>query len=365
MSDLRPSRVALVGLGHRATTTYLPLVAAADGRVELVGVLDPDRAARARFLDAAGRPDAVQQAVDLDALLRDARPDVVIVASPDDLHAAQVETALRHGTDVFCEKPIGIGTADVSRVLHASRASDAALVVGHNLRFHDLHRAVKDVIDSGRVGRVTTVAMTYYLLPGHGESYLRRWHRTRARSGGLEVTKACHHLDLLTWWMDDVPVEVSGRTSREHYTSDRTPPDADIDDTVAAVVRYAGGGLAMYTLVGRADREGCSLHVQGTGGRVEVEWDAKAPPGSEHVVRVLTTGQAPSTLRIPVAPGRHGGADARMLRHHFDPWDPGAGNVAHAAVAVTVGEAITRSSRRGATVDISGTDAVAHLRGRP
>ncbi len=364
MSELPEGRdrVAVVGLGRRATTTYLPLVAP-DGMADLVGVLDPDPDARATFLAATDRPGAVQHATDLEALVAEAAPDVVVVASPDHAHAAQVETVLRFGVDVFCEKPVGVGIADVARVLRAAGASDARLAVGHNLRFHDLHRTVQEVLAAGRIGRVTSIAMTYFLLPGHGESYLRRWHRRRAASGGLEVTKSCHHLDLLTWWMADVPVEVTGTTSREHYGLDGVLPEADIDDTVTAAVRYAGGGLALYTLVGRADREGCSLQVQGTHGRLEAEWDAKAPPGGEHTVRLAETGRQPVTLRVPVTEGRHGGADARMLAHHFGPWDPGAGNVAHAAVAVTVGAAITRSGRTGTAVDISGTNAVQQLRG--
>ncbi|MFC8538537.1 Gfo/Idh/MocA family protein [Streptomyces sp. NPDC057249] len=363
MSDPRPDRVALLGLGRRALTTFLPLFTAEDGRTDLVAVLDPDAEARARFLDSAGRPDAAQYADDLAGLLGRTRPDLVILASPDHVHAAQIETALCHTVDVFCEKPLGIGGDDVSRVLRAVRASAARVVVGHNLRFHALHRAVKDAIDAGRVGRVTSVSMTYFLLPGHGESYFRRWHRRRDRSGGLEITKSCHHLDLLTWWMADVPVQVMGSASREHYGLEGEFADADIDDTVSAAVRYAGGGLAMYTLVGRADREGCSLQIQGTGGRIEAEWDAKAPPGAEHLVRVLPTGEPPANPRIPVEAGRHGGADARMLSHRFAPWNPGTGNVAHAAVAVTVGEAITRSSRGGRPIDISRTDAVRYLRG--
>jgi len=51
----------------------------------------------------------------------------------------------------------------------------------------------------------------------HGADYFRRWHRNKNNSGGLMVHKATHHFDLVNWWIDSHPVEVSAMGDLDFY----------------------------------------------------------------------------------------------------------------------------------------------------
>ena len=59
----------------------------------------------------------------------------------------------------------------------------------------------------GRLGRITSVDLNWYLDTYHGSSYFKRWNRRREMSGGLSIHKSTHHFDLVNWWIGQKPVE--------------------------------------------------------------------------------------------------------------------------------------------------------------
>ena len=75
---------------------------------------------------------------------------------------------------------------------------------------------------AGEIGKVTSVDFSWYLDTRHGADYFRRWHRLREKSGSLWVHKATHHFDLINWWLDADPVEVS-RTAASRTTARAGP----------------------------------------------------------------------------------------------------------------------------------------------
>ena len=76
---------------------------------------------------------------------------------------------------------------------------------------------LKETLLPGEIGQVTSVDFSWYLDTSHGADYFRRWHRLREKSGSLWVHKATHHFDLVNWWLDADPVEVSALASLNNY----------------------------------------------------------------------------------------------------------------------------------------------------
>ncbi|NUT91337.1 MAG: Gfo/Idh/MocA family oxidoreductase [Saccharothrix sp.] len=336
------TRYAVSGLGRRATTTYLPWFREHGGLVAVVDA-DPGR--------LAGHP-AAYRAAEFDDMLRVARPDVVVLCGPDDTHHEQILAALAADVSVLVEKPMVLTAEQAWQVVAAERQSRGTVRVAHNFRFVNAHLEVRRQVAEGRIGRVTAVRFAYHLRPGHGASYFRRWHRRRAASGGLEVTKSCHHFDLVAWWLQDTPVDVVASTSRSYYLAESphdVPDDADIDDTVFALVRYARGTTLSYSLVGCAPWEGYQAVVYGTDGTIAVDLAAKEE--RPHVI--VTTSLAGDVRRVvlPREAGRHAGADARMCAAAF--LGAGGERLAGAedgAWAVALGEAVSTSAREGVRV---------------
>ncbi|RUV78298.1 gfo/Idh/MocA family oxidoreductase, partial [Mesorhizobium sp. M1A.F.Ca.IN.020.32.1.1] len=89
--------------------------------------------------------------------------------------------------------------------------------VSFNYRFAPTAARIKELLNSGEIGRVTSVDFHWYLDTKHGADYFRRWHAYTERSGSLFVHKATHHFDLLNWYLDSDPDAVTAFADLQMY----------------------------------------------------------------------------------------------------------------------------------------------------
>ena len=108
-------------------------------------------------------------------------------------------------------------------MLDAEKRTGRKIGVTFNYRYAPKHRKIKEILLAGEIGKVTSVDFSWYLDTRHGADYFRRWHRLREKSGSLWVHKATHHFDLVNWWLDADPVEVSGHRQPARTTASQGP----------------------------------------------------------------------------------------------------------------------------------------------
>ncbi|MFN2321647.1 MAG: Gfo/Idh/MocA family protein [Trueperaceae bacterium] len=245
-----PLRVGLIGAGrwadvhrgtfHRAGAT-------------LVAVATGSEAGAARV-----RADwCVPATTDLDALLA-MDVEAVIVASPNDLHAAQARRALAAGKHVLVEKPMALTLADADALVADARASARVVAVGHAMRVFQLFERVKRLLDAGRVGEPLHLGLDLWRRPHSAGA--GGWKTDPTRLGSSILEEPVHYLDLARWYLGD-PTEVlawsSSRPGRAalHENLDvrlRFAPALDGGDRWARVARSiaAAGHRIDLTLVG-------------------------------------------------------------------------------------------------------------------
>lgn len=399
-------RVAIVGTGHRGAGTWGRDVPATCGEhVALVGLCDlnPERlAVVARALGAEGA--AID--TDLGAMLAQARPHTLVVATRDDTHADIIVRALEAGIDVVTEKPMATTAADCRRILEAEARTGRRVDVAFNYRFAPTSRRIRALLADGRIGRVSSVDFHWYLDTAHGADYFRRWHAYRRNSGSLFVHKATHHFDLLNWWIDADPIRVFAQGSLcrygaagafrgvrcrgcghagdcdfhldigkdawldalyeapaavDGYVRDACVfrEDIDIWDTMTAAILFENGVQVSYSLNAFMPVEGYHLAINGTKGRIEVRMYEKqafeAPEGRDEIL-VLGTDRSVERIVVEHGPGGHFGGDPLLHRSLFvpdadDPLGQRAGARA-GALSVLTGVAAARSVDTGRAIDI-------------
>jgi predicted dehydrogenase len=353
-------RYALVGTGVRGTRMWGRGVRERYADVaEFVGLCDvnPLRVAAGKSYIGASCPTFTS----LDEMLAATKPDALIVTTVDAAHAACIVAALDRGIDVITEKPMVIDEVQCRDVLAAEKRSGRKLTVTFNYRYAPKHQLVKETLMSGAIGRVTSVDFSWYLDVRHGADYFRRWHRLREKGGSLWVHKATHHFDLVNWWLDADPVEVTaagkldvyGRSGPFRHTHCRPCPhksqcafhwditkdpglvalytecesadgyhrdgcvfreDVNILDTMNALVRYSNGVGMSYSLNAFMPFEGFRVAFNGTKGRLEVrDYERQPWPVTEETEAYLTRnfGQR-EKLVVPEGEGGHGGGDDRL-----------------------------------------------------
>ncbi|MGQ9731271.1 MAG: Gfo/Idh/MocA family protein [Candidatus Zipacnadales bacterium] len=165
-------------------------------RAEIVGGADVNPAHLEDFRRRMG--DAVFTTQDYRQLLERDDVDAIAVTSPDFTHEEYTCAALEAGKHVFCEKPLAISTAGCDRILCPWKASGKRLMVGFNMRYMNIFRVMKEIVDTGTIGEIKAVWCRHFV--GHGGTfYYHDWHANRRGSNSLLLQKGSHDLDMIHW----------------------------------------------------------------------------------------------------------------------------------------------------------------------
>jgi predicted dehydrogenase len=350
-------RYAIVGTGVRGIGMWgTPLVNKYGDVLEFVGLCDTNPLRVEVGKKHIGVP--CPTFTSLDEMLDKTKPEMLMVTTVDATHVDCIVKALDRGVHVLTEKPMAIDEKQIQTLLDAEKRTGKPIVVTFNYRYAPKHQKIKELILAGEIGTVTSVDFSWYLDVRHGADYFRRWHRLRDRSGSLWVHKATHHFDLVNWWLDADPVEVSAFGSLQNYgkkgpfrhTNCRPCPhksrcafywdmtkdarlmelyadcekadgylrdgcvykeDIDIPDTMNAVVEYSTGVTMSYSLNTFMPIEGYRLAFNGTKGRLEVRDYERQPwevPEETEMHLIKNFGER---VKVPIqnAEGGHGGGD--------------------------------------------------------
>ncbi|MCS7459791.1 Gfo/Idh/MocA family oxidoreductase [Paenibacillus doosanensis] len=381
-------RYVICGVSTRANGMFIrSMLETFQPYCEIVGLLDADPGRFAncfrKFPALNGLP--VYAPEQFERMIEETKPDVVIVAGADHTHAEYIVKGLEHHLDVISEKPMVTTSSDCRRVLEAQNGSRGTLYVAFNYRYAPIHTRIKELVLEGKVGKVTSVDLNWYLDTYHGASYFKRWNRKRQNSGGLSIHKSTHHIDLVNWWIDQKPLEAfaygalhyfgpegelnpareDGRycgtcqvkqrcqyfmrwstRSKEvvpeddHLTQLDVKPGAytgyradgcifdseiDIEDTYTAVVKYDKGAMLSYSVNFSLPYEGYRLAINGTKGRIETQEVLSKRAGypvPEQTIDYYPLFGGKETIHVVPRPGGHGGGDPLLLEDLFLGADP-------------------------------------------
>jgi len=231
------TRYAVVGTGGRAGIFIRAAAKQYAQHAELVGLCDIS-AARMAFWNDELKSDGVgpvpaYDAQDFDRMVEQQQPDVVIVTTVDAVHHQYIIRALELGCDVVTEKPMTTDEAKAQAIVDTVAKTGGNVRVTFNYRFQPGFTKLREIVMSGEIGEPTLVDFQWVLDTSHGADYFRRWHREKAKSGGLLVHKSTHHFDLVNFWVASQPKTVfamgdtmfygkaNAEKRGEHYSYDR------------------------------------------------------------------------------------------------------------------------------------------------
>lgn len=222
--------IGLLGAGRIGLTHARALAGVPAARV--AAIADPsDEAAQAVINLTGARRSGI------DEIMADPAIDAVIIATPTDLHAGQVEQAARAGKAIFCEKPIDLDVTRVRSCLTVVAETGARMQIGFNRRFDREFRALKAQIDSGAVGDIETILIVSRDHAPPPIAFVKR-------SGGLFRDMMIHDLDMVRFLMGEEFVEVFATGS---VLIDPQIGAAGDVDTATATLRTATGRLAVIS----------------------------------------------------------------------------------------------------------------------
>lgn len=134
---------------------------------------------------------------DFEQMLDKAKLDAISLTLPTYLHAACSEQALSRGVNVLCEKPMALTTADCDRMIKAAQKSGKVLQIGHCVRFWPGYDKTKEIVDSGKYGKV--IAGMFQRLGSAPGWAADNWFADEARSGGVALDLHIHDTDYVQY----------------------------------------------------------------------------------------------------------------------------------------------------------------------
>ena len=209
-------KAAIIGAGMRSQMVMNCLRRSARRKLEIVSIYDPDTEVAAKLMeklnaDSAVLTDSAEAAVNAEGV------DWVLIFSPNAFHCEHILMSFAAGKHVFSEKPLATTIEDCLRINTAHKRSGKLFATGFVLRYSPIYRKVKELLDSGVLGRIMSIEANENIAPDHGGYIMTNWRRKTEIAGPHILEKCCHDLDLLEWFTDSLPSKVSAFSDRQFF----------------------------------------------------------------------------------------------------------------------------------------------------
>lgn len=192
--------VAIIGCGSRGQNVYGKYMHAYSDMFKIVALCDIKK----EMLEIAKQRFDIEDKncfLDSEQFFDKKRADVLVLATQDRDHVSMCIKALKLGYDVLLEKPISPIESELYDLLDAQKQYGGKVIVCHVLRYAPAFLKIKEVIDSGKIGRIVSIDWTEQVAYWHqAHSFVRGNWRNDQETSPMIMQKCCHDLDMLQYY---------------------------------------------------------------------------------------------------------------------------------------------------------------------
>jgi predicted dehydrogenase len=272
---MRRLRFGVLSTANIGLTKAIPGIAAA-ANCEVVAIASRNATAARAAAERLGIPTAHGS---YEALLADPDVEAVYIPLPNHLHAEWTIAAARAGKHVLCEKPLALSAADAERMVEACEREGVRLMEAFMYRQHPSWVAVRDLVASGRIGRLVAV-QSWFSYFNDDPANIRNLVEA---GGGALFDIGCYCVNLSRMLFDGEPSRVVGSILRDPVGG---------TDVVASGILEFGDGVATFTASTRAEDDQ-RVDIYGRTGRISVEIPFNIPPHLPTRIHVAAGGDPP------------------------------------------------------------------------
>jgi predicted dehydrogenase len=288
MSASHTVRWGVLSTARIATEKVIPGIRRAPNcEVLAIASRDADRATAVAARLGIPRPYASYEEI-----LADPDVDAVYIPLPNHLHAEWTLAAARAGKHVLCEKPLAMTASDAQLLVDGCRDAGVLLMEAFMYRLHPSWVAARELVASGRIGRLTAVSSWFSYFnddPANIRNILDF-------GGGAVYDIGCYCINLSRMLFGTEPVQVQSSIRRD--------PDNGVDVLASAILDF-GAGLASFTCSTRVE-DHQRVDIYGTTGRISIDIPFNIPPDRPTEISLASGGEPPvapavERLTFPVA----------------------------------------------------------------
>lgn len=299
---MEPVRIAIAG------------ASGAIGRRHLGYVIEhPDAVACATMSRSATGIAAIPAFTKFERMLDEAKPDGVIIATPNDLHVPMALACIARDIAVLVEKPIADTMASALELVRLAEAGSVPVLVGHHRRHAPMLRRAQEVVERGELGRLVSVVGMH--LRRKPDAYFNEAWR-REEGGGTLLINGIHEIDTMRVLCGEIEEVVAVASSATRGFA--------VEDSAAVTLRFRNGVVGTLTI---SDAVQAAWAWELTSGE-----DVRYAQELTNAFLLCGTGGSLALPTLEYCCNEHGGGTQDPLlrkRLHVVPADPWREQVAH------------------------------------
>ena len=225
-------RFAKIGVAYPHAPEYMESLRLMP-EIEVVALYDPDPGA-ARSLVPPGLQ-GLTLYDDLADLLAEERPEAALITLPNDITPRVMVQVAEAGAHVFAEKPCARTPSELVPAAEAIRRAGVQFATGYTRRVSPAGRAIKDVVETGALGRLVSVEANWVTTSVLKRGPAHPMFSAERSGGGILHWLGCHWLDFMRWSTSSEVTEVAA------IVDTLSGESIDVEDTAALSLRYDNG----------------------------------------------------------------------------------------------------------------------------
>ena len=223
-------KVILIGAGNRGRL-YTDLME--PEKFEVVAVAEPSKSLRDYIKNKHNIPEELCFESWDPIFEMDKFADVAVIATMDKLHYEPTMKAIAKGYDLLLEKPIAPTYEECVDIANLAKEKGVKILVCHVLRYAPLFRAIKDMINEGKIGKVISIHHCECVGNEHqSHSFVRGNWGNSDKSSCMILQKCCHDMDIMQWLIGEKCTRVQSFGNLTYFKEENAPegaPDYCID----------------------------------------------------------------------------------------------------------------------------------------
>ena len=366
---MKPVTAVILGAGSRGCS-YGAYAAEYPDQLQVVAIAEPRADRREQLARQLHVPEEMCFSSWQELLNRPRMADCAFVCTLDDDHTAPAVQAMEKGYHLLLEKPMSNREDECCAIAAAAQRYDRTLAVCHVLRYTPFFMTLKELIDRGQIGEVTTINQIENVGYWHqAHSFVRGNWRSAGETSPMLLQKSCHDMDIILWLMGKNCLRVQSFGSLRHFTPENAPEgapgrcldgcphanncpyyapklyldmsltgwpvdvittdlseegrrkaleegpygrcvyhcDNDVVDRQVVNLEFEGGAVATFTMTGLTADFSRQLKIFGTKGQIQADM------GTKEIV-LHRFGEEKQIIPVEAALSGHGGGDFGILR---------------------------------------------------
>ena len=222
----KPLTAVMIGAGNRGYEAYGPYALAQPEQIRFTAVAEPIEERRVLFAQTHNISSKHQYHSWEDLLNQGRIADLALICTMDQMHVEPTNIALEAGYDVLLEKPMADTLPGCIQLVQTAERTGHLLQIAHVLRYIPFFSTLQEIVTSGRLGDVITVAHRENVSYWHmAHSFVRGLWRNSQTTSPMILAKCCHDLDIL-YWLFGPCQQLSSFGLLAHFRPENAPPHA-------------------------------------------------------------------------------------------------------------------------------------------